>query len=60
MDRHSQRKGHNNPFQGKVRAYLCRFAHNIAPVIASNTNLEINRGIAIKLPKEDIAMTRQK
>lgn len=36
------------------------FAHNIASVMQSNTNLERNTGIAIKLPNEDIVMTRQK
>lgn len=36
------------------------FAHNIASVIQSNNNLERNTGIAIKLPNEDIVMTRQK
>lgn len=34
------------------------FAHNIASVIQSNTNSERNTGIAIKLPSEDIVMTK--
>lgn len=44
----------------KLQHIYASFVHNIASVIQSNTNIERNTRIAIKLQNEDIVMTRQK
>lgn len=42
----------------KLQHIYASFVHNIASVIQSNTNIERNTGIAIKLQNEDIVMTK--